>query len=119
MTRARVSMAREHEAQILGRHHDLVGESQPRVHERPPVRQMIVGFPAVVVEHDAFVQAACDGHRGNRSQQKRPVRRREHVHDVGTAARRIRLGRYNIWLTSVRTYRTSAEPTAAREETSD
>ena len=63
-------------------------ESQPRVDERPPVRQVIVGFAAVVVEHDALVVTAGDGHRGKRRQEKGPVRRREHVHHVGRSESR-------------------------------
>jgi hypothetical protein len=30
---------------VFGRDDDLVGQSQPGMHERPPVREMVVGFP--------------------------------------------------------------------------
>ena len=71
----------------------LVREPQPGMHERAPVGQVIVGFAAVVVEHDALAQhsrrraSPAPGRAGTTQYDAG-----EHVHDVGDG-QPSRLGR--------------------------
>ena len=52
------------------------------MHERAPVREMILGLAAVVVQHDALVEQPRGQHRGHRREQERRVRRGEDVRHV-------------------------------------
>jgi hypothetical protein len=47
-----------------------------------PVREMILGLAAVIVQHDALAEQVRGQHRRNGRKQERCVRSREHVHDV-------------------------------------
>ena len=50
--------------------------------EHPPMREVIAGFTAVIVKHDAFVQHARDQQRRNWCEQERGVRRGKDMHDI-------------------------------------
>ena len=51
--------------------------------EDPPPGQVILGLATVVMQHDASAPGAGRQDRGDGSQEKRPVRGREDVNDVG------------------------------------
>jgi hypothetical protein len=46
------------------------------------MRQMVLSFAAVIVQHDSLVEASTCNHRGDRCEQKRPVRSREDMNNV-------------------------------------
>jgi hypothetical protein len=77
-----VAVTGEDLSQVLGRHHDLMGEPQPGMDEETPPGQMIVRLSTVVVEDHALAQDARRGHGGRHREQEGPVRRREHLDDV-------------------------------------
>ncbi len=52
------------------------------MNEPSPVGEVVLRFSAVVVENDALVHGARRDHGRHRRQEKRPIRRREHVDDV-------------------------------------
>ena len=68
--------------EVLRRNDDLVHHSQPGMNQFPPTCQMIRRFTTVIVEDLTLPQAPRDQDRGDRREQKRPVRRREHVHHI-------------------------------------
>jgi len=51
--------------------------------EDPPPGQVILGLATVVMQHDASAPGAGRQDRGDGSQEKRPVRGREDMNDVG------------------------------------
>ena len=75
---------RKHLLQESRRDDVHVGRSERTSSQRGPL-QMIGRLAAVIVEDDRLAKEPGDDDRGQGGEQKRRVRRREQMHDVGTA----------------------------------
>src|SRR5437762_2743011 len=67
----------ENSLKVCRRDGDRVNESQERSDDRAPSREMVVGFTAMVMEHNRFVKEPCGDDRRNGCQHERPVRGRK------------------------------------------
>ncbi len=79
-----VAILGENGTQEFRRHDDFVHQAQPRVDKRPPPRQVIGSFTAVVMQHDPLPEASREENRRQRGEDKRPVRCGEDMYKVRT-----------------------------------